>query len=81
MTGEQIQKLLIKCFNKFDEDGSGQLEYPEFKAAFLHLGLNGSEAEIREAFKKVGVDGSGKVDVFLLQIYWTNLIIISEAEK
>ena len=59
MTGEQIQKLLIKCFNKFDEDGSGQLEYPEFKAAFLHLGLNGSEAEIREAFKKVDVDGSG----------------------
>ena len=25
MTGEQIQKLLIKCFNKFDDDGSGQL--------------------------------------------------------
>lgn len=62
MTGEQIQKLLIKTFNKFDEDGSGEMEYPEFKQAYFALGLNGSEAEIREAFKKVDVDNSGKVD-------------------
>merc|ERR1712048_1285135 len=55
MTGEQIQKLLVKTFNKFDEDGSGELEYPEFKDAFHALGLQGSESEIREAFNKVDV--------------------------
>jgi Ca2+-binding EF-hand superfamily protein len=62
MTGEQIQRLLVATFNKFDADGSGQLEYDEFKQAFSDLGLNGSEKEIQEMFKKVDVDGSGYVD-------------------
>jgi Ca2+-binding EF-hand superfamily protein len=62
MTEEQVVKILIETFKKFDADGSGKLEYPEFKAAFNSLGLTGSEHEIREMFAKVDADGSGFVD-------------------
>jgi hypothetical protein len=62
MTDEQITKILIESFKKFDDDGSGQLEFPEFKAAFANLGLTGTDSEIKEAFNKVDVDGSGRVD-------------------
>ena len=70
MTGEQIEKLLIATFNKFDADRSGQLEYDEFKQAFFDLGLNGTEKEIQEAFKKVDADGSGFVD----RVEFTNAV-------
>ena len=62
MTEEQIEKLLVATFNKFDADRSGRLEYGEFKDAFQDLGLSGNERELREAFKKVDADGSGYVD-------------------
>ena len=61
MTAEIIQKLLVNRLNRFDKDGRGELDYAEFKEAFLSLGLNGSEAEIREIFKQIDVDTSGKV--------------------
>ena len=62
MTEEQIEKLLVATFNKFDKDGSGKLEYQEFKSAFEDLGLSGTERELKESFNKVDVDGSGFVD-------------------
>jgi Ca2+-binding EF-hand superfamily protein len=62
MTDEQISKVLIATFKKFDTDGSGGLEYPEFQAAFESLGLVASPAELQDAFKKVDTDGSGVVD-------------------
>jgi Ca2+-binding EF-hand superfamily protein len=62
LTEEQIQKLLVETVDAFDKDGSGGLEYPEFKDAFESLGLVASETELRDAFKKVGTDGSGVVD-------------------
>eukprot|EP00492_Amphilonche_elongata_P002330 TRINITY_DN258_c0_g1_i3.p1 TRINITY_DN258_c0_g1~~TRINITY_DN258_c0_g1_i3.p1 ORF type:complete len:338 (+),score=92.20 TRINITY_DN258_c0_g1_i3:430-1443(+) len=62
MTDEQITKVLVATFKKFDTDGSGGLEYPEFQQAFESLGLVASDAELREAFKKVDTDGSGVVD-------------------
>ena len=58
----EIWSCWVATCNKFDADGPGQLEYDEFKQAFSDLGLNGSESEIQEMFKKVDVDGSGYVD-------------------
>ena len=63
MTDDQINKVLGATFKKFDKDGSGQLEYPEFVSAYADLGLNGTERELKEAFAKVDADSSGYVDM------------------
>merc|ERR1711953_1157074 len=61
LTAEQIDKVLTETFNKFDTDGSGELEIPEFRKAWEFLGLKGSRAEVDRAFQSVDSDGSGKV--------------------
>lgn len=61
LTDEQIDKILVETFNKFDNDGSGELEFPEFTEAWRFLGLKGSLDEIRNAYKTVDTDGSGKI--------------------
>ena len=35
MTEEQVVKILVETFKKFDADGSGQLEYPEVTHASI----------------------------------------------
>merc|ERR1712043_15046 len=61
LSDAEIEKVLTATFNKFDNDGSGELEQPEFRKAFKHLGLEGSVAEQNRALKEVDVDGSGKI--------------------
>merc|ERR1711862_511552 len=62
LTEAEIQKLLISTFKKFDRDGSGLLEEPEFHKAWADLGLKGSKEEISRAYKDVDRDNSGKID-------------------
>jgi len=62
LTDDQINQILAATFDKYDKDGSGQLEYPEFQSAFEDLGLHGSENELRESFAQVDTDNSGLVD-------------------
>jgi Ca2+-binding EF-hand superfamily protein len=63
LTDEQISKLLKETFKKFDKDGSGRLESPEFIKAWNFLGLKGGDDEIMKAFKSVDTDNSGLIDV------------------
>eukprot|EP00494_Astrolonche_serrata_P031502 UN31771 len=53
LTEEEIQKILIETFKKFDTDGSGQLELPEFHKAWKFLELKGNDKEVDTAFKEV----------------------------
>ena len=46
LTDEQINKLLKETFKKFDKDGSGRLESPEFIKSWEFLRLKGSQDEI-----------------------------------
>jgi Ca2+-binding EF-hand superfamily protein len=39
LTDDQVEKVLAQTFAKFDNDGSGELELPEFKKAWEFLGL------------------------------------------
>ena len=48
--------------NGFDKDGSGQMQFPEYKEAWTFLAQLGGEAEMKRAFDSVDVDGSGNVD-------------------
>merc|ERR1711879_1048427 len=59
LTDAQIEKLLNGTFDKFDKNGSGQLEKPEFRKAWEFLGLVGAVEEMNEVFDKVDTDNSG----------------------
>merc|ERR1712146_792027 len=61
LSDEEIDKHLTEAFNKFDEDGSGQLGQWEFMQAWFFLGLKGSEDEINDSFKSVDTNNSGLV--------------------
>merc|ERR1712066_537928 len=63
LTDDQINQLLDATFDKFDKDGSGQLEKPEFRKAWDFLGLDGSIEEMNRAFDKVDNDRSGVVEL------------------
>ena len=52
---------LYATFKKFDNDGRGRLERPEFHKAWEFLGLKATPAEIDRSFDKVDVDASGLV--------------------
>merc|ERR1712183_315298 len=62
LSEDQVDRLLNTTFDKFDKDGSGELEKPEFRQAWEFLGLEGSVSEMNRAFDKVDMDKSGIVD-------------------
>merc|ERR1712025_703398 len=62
LTDDEINKLLIATFEKFDTDKSKRLEKPEFLEAWRFLGLKGDEHEILTAFDQVDIDSSGFID-------------------
>merc|ERR1712062_126534 len=62
LSEQQIDRLLNGAFDKFDKDGSGELEKPEFRKAWEFLGLEGTGTEMNRAFDQVDSDKSGVVD-------------------
>merc|ERR1719461_1903712 len=64
MSDEEMDKILYDVFKKFDVDGSGTMELPEFKVAWRkELNLGGTDAEIAKAFRDVDVDNSGVIEI------------------
>jgi Ca2+-binding EF-hand superfamily protein len=62
LSDEQIERVLNSTFKKFDKDGSGELEMPEFIKAWRFLDLQGDDEEVKRAFHSVDVDNSGIVE-------------------
>merc|ERR1719204_1459240 len=62
LTDEEITRVLVETFKKFDVDNSNQLEEPEFHKAWKFLGLKGEKDEVSQAFRSVDVDYSGVID-------------------
>jgi Ca2+-binding EF-hand superfamily protein len=64
MSEADMDQILTDVFNKFDVDGSGTMELPEFKVAWKReLNLGGSDSEISRSFMKVDVDNSGVIEL------------------
>ena len=57
-----LSNTLKDTFNAFDNDGSAQLGFPEYKEAWKFLNRPGTEEDIRNCFDSVDVDGSGLVE-------------------
>jgi len=68
--GAKFYKQLNDTYDAFDKDGSGELGYPEYNAAWRFLGQRGTDRDIKNAFDTVDVDRSGLVDrdEFILSI-------------
>jgi len=68
--GAKMYRTVSETFEAFDKDGSGELQYPEYNAAWKFLNQPGGEQDIRNAFNSVDVDRSGNVDKdeFILSI-------------
>jgi len=65
------QAEMRETFDKFDRNGSGELNLVEYKKAWKFLGKPGTEEDMQAAFKGVDIDNSGYVEwdefVFSLQ--------------
>merc|ERR1712037_705891 len=60
---KKTYETLRDTFNAFDNDGSAELAFPEYKDAWKFLGRSGSDLEIRQTFDSVDVDGSGYIEM------------------
>ena len=58
----RTRSLTHELFQKFDEDGSGELEWDEFQGLATLLGEKLSDAQAKEIIKSLDVDGNGTVD-------------------
>jgi len=67
----EVHREMRTTFDKFDRNGSGELNLEEYKKAWKFLGKPGTEQEMEEAFASVDIDNSGYVEwdefVFSLQ--------------
>jgi len=61
--GRKLYDTMRQTFDAFDNDGSGQLGYSEFKEAWRFLQKPGGDEEIKKSFDNVDVDNSGQIDV------------------
>merc|ERR1712142_438610 len=60
--GRKLYQTMTDTFNAFDNDGSGALNFSEFKEAWRFLQKPGDDRRIKSAFDNQDVDGSGHVD-------------------
>merc|ERR1712159_494076 len=60
--GRKLYDTMLQTFNAFDNDGSGALNFSEFKEAWKFLQRPGTDADIKRAFDSQDIDGSLHVD-------------------
>merc|ERR1719229_695917 len=60
--GRKLYATMMDTFNAFDNDGSGALNFSEFKEAWRFLQKPGDDNRIKAAFDSQDVDGSNHVD-------------------
>lgn len=59
---EVVKKVADELFEQIDASKSGCISFDRFMSLVNHIGIGVSEADARQAFKKVDADGSGTID-------------------
>lgn len=59
---EKANKRIVEAFAKFDTDGSGALDFDEFRQTLSSLEVMLSEPEARALFEHYDMDGSGSIE-------------------
>jgi len=71
MKKAEVNREMRETFDKFDRNGSGELNLLEYKKAWKFLGKPGTEQDMENAFRSVDIDDSGYIEwdefVFSLQ--------------
>ena len=67
---ELKEKSLRRTFDKVDEDGSGEIEYEEFRRLCRKLDARIEQDRIDEAWKAIDADGSGGIDFTEFREWW-----------
>jgi len=60
--GRKLYNTMTQTFNAFDGDGSGALNFSEFKEAWRFLQRPGTDEDIKRSFDNQDIDGSLHVD-------------------
>ena len=58
-----VDRSVRACFERFDRNGSGHLDYRELRAALHHLGLDLSHPEAAEVLAEYDADGNGLMEL------------------
>ena len=53
--------FLSKAFAQFDKNSDGNLDFDEFKDAWLYIGLASDDEEIKEVFDRFDADKDGLI--------------------
>ena len=61
---------LRRAFSSIDEDGSGLLEYAEFRRLCRRIDARISDEDIKRTFEAIDSDGSGEVDFEEFATWW-----------
>ncbi len=62
LSGPALEEAIKTAFQKFDVDGSGQIDSQEFAKAMHTLGLRHAAEQYNVLFSACDLDGSGEVD-------------------
>merc|ERR1711879_867993 len=57
----EVEELKM-TFNRFDEDGTGEISALELSALFRHLGYGASMEEVRDLVSEVDANGTQQLD-------------------
>ncbi|EKX40083.1 hypothetical protein GUITHDRAFT_75881 [Guillardia theta CCMP2712] len=63
LTEEEIRERAREIFNKYDEDGSGQIDFDELKALMTSLHIQVSDEELTHMAAELDVDGSAEIEI------------------
>ena len=58
-----IEAFIREAFNMFDEDGSGEIDYKEFKKLIKSLGYNWSNEKIAEIIRQFDTNQNGLIEI------------------
>jgi Ca2+-binding EF-hand superfamily protein len=69
--GLDLKRKFEKCLEEYDTDNNGVLDKKEFAELLRGLGVNPTEARVREAFEMIDTDQSGSVNFKEFKEWWS----------
>lgn len=61
---KEIKNLLRTCFEAFDTNHSGTMDFKEFRKVIKIMGLKMSKSQIKQIFEEFDEDDSGTIEFY-----------------
>jgi len=79
-TPKDQEAQIVAAFETFDEDGSGEIDAAEMRAAIKALGMETRKDQIRALVKEIDVDGNGEIDIDEFKTIFDRLKDVAEGQ-